>query len=98
MTKRTQAELEQAISQWKARNKPISRRQGKQQLIIDGLDEAVETAIANVTDTKQRKLLQAWYTDADPWERDNPCLNQLGQQLGLTDAQIDTMFLNAANL
>lgn len=98
MTKRTQAELEQAISIWHIKTKPITKRQGKQQLVIAGLDEQVGMAIDGITDPTERKLTRIWYEDATEWERENAQLLSLANALGLTDAQVDDLFIQASKL
>ncbi len=76
----------------------ITRRQGKQQLVIDGLDASVQTAIDSVTDITQRKLLQIYFDDADTWGRNHSSLIALGTSIGLDSTQLDTMFESASKL
>lgn len=76
----------------------ITRRQGKQQLVIAGLDEQVELAIDGITNTTERKLTRIWYQDAAEWERDNAQLLSLGDALGLSSSQIDDLFQAASQL
>ncbi len=76
----------------------VTRRQGKQQLVIDGLDASVQTAIDGVTDITQRKLLQIYFDDANTWERNHSSLIALGTSIGLSSAQLDTMFKAAIKL
>lgn len=76
--------------------KSISRRQAKQQLIIDKLDDQVQATIDAIADTTERKLAQAWLDNADPWERDNETLLSIAGDMGLTSDQIDTMFKEAS--
>lgn len=76
--------------------KTISRRQAKQQIIIDGLDDQVQATIDAIADTTERKLAQAWLDNADPWERDNATLLSIAGEMGLTSDQIDTMFKEAS--
>lgn len=80
--------------QWRS----ISRRQAIQQLIISDLDEKVEEAINAVEDTKERKLLKAWFDNADPWERSNEAVASIGQSLELSEEDIDNMFKEASKL
>ena len=76
----------------------ITRRQGKQQLVISNLDDQVDIAINNIQDSKERKLTRIWYDDADTWERDNAQLQSLAQALNLTDEQVDDLFQAASQL
>lgn len=76
----------------------ITRRQGKQQLVIAGIDADVETAINNITDAAQQKLMQIWYNDSNTWERDSQQLQSLASTLGLTDTQLDDLFKAASKL
>lgn len=76
----------------------VTSRQGMQQLIIAGLDEQVETAIAGIADPVERKLTQAWFQRATDWERDNPQFIGLMKELGLTDQEADDHMRAAAQL
>jgi hypothetical protein len=76
----------------------VTSRQGMQQLIIAGLDEQVETAIASIVDVTERKLTQAWFQRATEWERDNPQFIGLMKELGLTDQEADDHMRAAALL
>jgi len=74
----------------------VTARQGLQQLIVEGLDEAAAQAIGSIPDEVERKLARAWFDRASTWERDNPQLNQIGDALGLSEAQKDDLFRQAA--
>lgn len=76
----------------------ISKRQGKQQLVIAGLDTQVEAAIDGITDEIERKLTKIWYNDSDSWDRDNAQLLALATALGLTETQVDDLFKAASQL
>ncbi|MGE4532089.1 hypothetical protein [Halomonas sp.] len=76
----------------------VSRRQGKQQLVIAGLDDQVQQAIDGISDATERKLTRIWFDDADTWERDNEQLVSLAQALSLTEQQVDDLFTAAAQL
>lgn len=76
----------------------VTRRQGKQQLVVAGLDEQVEAAIDGIEDATERKLTRIWYDDAETWERDNEQLAVLSQALGLSDDEVDALFVEAAKL
>lgn len=76
----------------------VTKRQGRQQIVIGGLDEQVQTAIDGITDATERKLTQIWYDHADPWESNHPQMVTLSTALGLDEAQRLALFEAAALL
>ena len=76
----------------------ISKRQARQQLIIDGLYNNVQPIIDSIEDETQRLLTQVFWEDSNTFERNHPMLIQFGTALGLTEAELDMMFINASKL
>lgn len=76
----------------------VSRRQGKQQLVISGLDEMVDGAIDAIEDPVERKLTRIWYNDADYWELDNPQLLGLAGKLELSYEGVIALLKAASQL
>ncbi|MDC8803954.1 hypothetical protein PRZ61_10950 [Halomonas pacifica] len=75
----------------------VTRRQGKQQLVVAGLLGQVQAAIDAIGDDTERQLVQVYYDDAETWERDHPQLLSLASALGLADGQVDDLFRQAAD-
>lgn len=75
----------------------ITRRQARLALLHAGKLAAVESAIATIADPIHQMAAQIEYENAT-WERGNPWIEQLGAQIGLTPADIDQLFITAANL
>lgn len=75
----------------------ITRRQARLALLHAGKLSAVESAIATIADPTHQMAAQIEYENAT-WERGNPWIEQLGVQIGLTPADIDQLFITAANL
>jgi hypothetical protein len=76
---------------------PITRRQLRLWLVRNGVTTLqVETVIAAIQPEQARE--EAWieWQDASSYERTNPLVVQVGQALGLTDAQMDAAFREAA--
>jgi hypothetical protein len=76
---------------------PITRRQLRLWLVRNGVTTLqVETVIAAIQPDQARE--EAWieWQDASSYERTNPLVVQVGQALGLTDAQMDDAFREAA--
>jgi hypothetical protein len=71
----------------------ITPRQCRLVLMAQGLLADVEQMIA-----EQDQATQITWEYALEFRRDDPLLNALGQNLGLTDAQIDEFFIAAAQL
>lgn len=76
----------------------VTRRQARQALLISGLLDAVQPAISAIPDPVQRGLAQIEWDDSQDFERDRPLLIQLGYAIGLDDAGIDNLFINAGAL
>ena len=76
----------------------ISKRQARQQLIIDGLYNNVQQIIDSIEDETQRLLTQVFWEDSNTFERNHPMLIELGAALGLTEAELDIMFIKASKL
>lgn len=73
--------------------KVISPRQARLSLLQQGLLSEVETMIAS-----QDEATRITWEYALEFRRDDPLLNQLAVNLGLTEAQIDEFFIAAASL
>lgn len=71
----------------------VSPRQIRQALSRAGLRASVEAAVAaGDQDTKD------WYEFATAFERSNPHILAMAQALGVTDAQLDGLFISAGTL
>lgn len=71
----------------------ISRFQARAALMVAGLLESVETAISQ--SDAMTKL--AW-AEAVEWRRDSPTISSIGSALGLSEEDIDNLFINAAGI
>lgn len=76
----------------------VTMRQGREVLIRAGLDEAVDAAIDAIEDATARKIARNAWERSNEFERNNGLIAQLGPALGLTEAQIDALFITAAGL
>lgn len=72
---------------------PLSPRQVRQVLTANNLRTEVESAIAASSPT-----IKDWWNYASQFERDNAVLVSMAASLGLTDAQVDAMFVQGAAL
>lgn len=78
--------------------KNISQRQLRTQLVLSGFDLAnVQNAIDGLQDP-QKSIAQVAWDYAITFDRESPLLNNLALMLGLTDSDVDQIFINAANL
>lgn len=75
----------------------ISRAQGKMALIGAGLWPQVESFVAGLEPTA-RAMAEVALNDTTEWRRDSPFLAQCAQGLGLSDLQLDDLFVQAAGL
>lgn len=77
-----------SVPMWKART-----------VLIDaGLLDAVDAFINSIPDTTERKKASAKWDFSSTVRRDDPLLTVLASSLGLTSAQIDTLFITAESL
>lgn len=74
----------------------ISRRQARQQLIMSGLIGLVDPVIDAIEDETDRLLVRSFWDDSQEFIRDHPQLIDFGYKLGLTDQQIDDLFIAAS--
>lgn len=68
-----------------------TRRQGQRALLEAGKLDAVDAAIASISDPFQKRVAQVEY-EAGTWERSNPFLIGMWSQLGGTDEELDGLF------
>lgn len=76
----------------------ITMRQCRLQLISMGLDDEVEAAIEAITDPTQKKIIKTEWEYAATVERHNGWIETLGDSLGLSSEQLDSMFIEASKI
>lgn len=76
----------------------VSRRQGRQALLLAGKLSLVQPAIDAVADVTQRGLAQIYWDDSQEFERNHATLIALATQIGLTSADLDSLFITAKAL
>lgn len=76
----------------------ISMRQCRLQLLAENMLDDVNAAIAAIPDEMQRKTAEIEWEYATTVERSSPWVEQLGSALGLSDSQLDKLFIDAAIL
>lgn len=78
---------------------PLTRRQLRMGLVLNGIAlDQVDAALAGIEDPQGREIAKIEWEDAMQFERSHPLLQQVGTALGLVDAQIDAMWMQAATL
>jgi hypothetical protein len=73
----------------------VSRFQAKAALLNAGLLDQVEAIVADPATSAMTKL--AW-ADAVEFDRNSPTIIELSHELGLTDSEIDDLFIAAAQI
>lgn len=76
----------------------VTRRQARQQLMLMGMLETVEAAIAGIEDAQQKSLVEIYWNDSTAFERNNVYINMLANSIGLTQEQLDAAFIAAKKL
>ena len=74
----------------------ITSRQGKRALVAADLYQPALAAINAMAEPSKTLALIDW--DAPTWQRDDPTLAAMAGALGLTEAQLDALFTQAAML
>lgn len=72
----------------------VSKAQAQMALLNAGLLDQLEAAIA----AHPYRPVRIWYEGANVWERAHPYVSTLAPELGLTEEQIDALFIAAAKL
>ena len=72
----------------------LTRRQFKLALIRSGLFETVENMVAAASDLE----LRVTYQEAQDFERNHPMILQMAESLGVTDSEIDALFILGGSL
>lgn len=78
--------------------KEVSRAQGKSALIQCGLWPSVLTYADSIEDDTQRALADVALNDTTHWQRSSPFLNAAATALGLTNAELDELFIQASKV
>jgi len=81
-----------------AQFKPLTRRQFKLALLEVGLLDQIESEISAIADAAQRARIQIEYTEATEFHRTNDSVKYMCRLLGLTDQQVDEMWMGALAL
>lgn len=77
----------------------VTRRQFKWGLSRLGIRQAVEAWRASLdTSTQAGQDAADWYDESNDVERNNPMLNAMAAQFGLSPAQVDAAFIMMAGL
>ena len=76
----------------------VTMRQARLALLGAGLLDDVDAAIASIPDETTRRAAQIEWEFSNEVQSNNGVVAALGPLLGLTDAQIDDLFLTAAQL
>lgn len=79
-------------------NFPLKRYQLHAVIAINGLTSAVDAAVSAIPDVNAREVARAKLAHADTYFRSDALFAVLGPAVGLTDAQIDAMWLQAKDL
>lgn len=76
---------------------PVTKRQLRLTLVRNGISLAgVEAAIASMPEGLQKEEAQIEWADASTFNRNHPTLLLIASALGLTEAQVDAMWAEAA--
>lgn len=86
---------EQIQVQYMKSLRPLTRRQFKLVLLQNGLLDDIDTAIANIADATQKAIIEIEYQESTTFERTNPSVLAMMAALGLSEAQVNTMWEQA---
>lgn len=89
---------QKAAAEHKAKLTPLAPYQFRAMLKIAGVEQQVMEAIANLPDETTKALAEAKMDYALAYHRDEPLFAMLAPVVGLTDEQIDALWLQAVSL
>lgn len=78
--------------------RPVTRRQARQALFINGLLDSVPDAIASIEDEQVRKMVEIFWEDSLEFYRDNEYVVSIGAAIGLGEKGLDELFQFASTL
>lgn len=76
----------------------VTRRQARQALLLVGRLQDVQPAIDAIADPVQRGMVQIEWDDSQEFQRTRPTLIALATAIGMTEADLDNLFTQAAQL
>jgi hypothetical protein len=76
----------------------VTMRQGREVLIDMGLLNNVNAIIAAIPDPLQRAKAENYFNMSNTMERQNVWVKNIGAALGLSETQLDDMFITASTL
>lgn len=76
----------------------VTRAQGKAALIQSGVWQGVLDFVDSIEDATEKALAEVALNDTTHWQRSSPFLNSAAQALGLTDKQLDQLFIDASKI
>ena len=76
----------------------VTRAQGKAALVSPGLWQGVLDYVESIEDTTEKELAEVALNDTTHWQRISPFLNSAAKSLGLSDEQLDDLFIQAEQI
>lgn len=76
----------------------VTRAQGKAALITDGLWPDVLAFVESITDPTERALAEVALNDTTHWRRDSPTMQAISTALGISNEQMDGLFIQASQI
>lgn len=76
----------------------VTRAQGKAALMMAGLWDAVVSYVDSITDGTKKALGLVALNDTTHWQRTSPFLNDAAASLGLSDEDLDNLFIQASEI
>lgn len=79
-------------------NFQVTRAQGKAALIRAGLWQGVLDFVDAISDPVEKAIAEVALNDTTHWQRSSAFLNVSAEALGLTDDQLDQLFIDASKI
>lgn len=93
-----EADAESAAAQTDPKNFPLQPYQFHAMLEIGGVAEAVDLAIVAIVDPAQKAVANARMKHSSQFDRDDPLFAALAPAVGLSEAQVDALWMQAKDL
>jgi hypothetical protein len=74
----------------------VDRLQARLALIHTGKWDAIQPAINAIQDGLERAIAQAYFEDAKCWYRQDEFVLSIGSAIGLSDSDMDALFIKAS--
>lgn len=74
----------------------VTKRQARQELLQNNKLDAVQAAIDAIQDPIEKRMMQIYWDESTEYQLNHPELQAMAQAIGLTQTQLEDMFISAS--